>query len=510
MGATVALWGLLVGVIAPPIARSVAEKKLTAALHRRTTIDKIVINPFSLALTVRGFQIRDRDGGPFVAFDELYVNVQLMSLIRRGVVVREVTLRRPAITLVRETRQRYSISDLLEGEPSPPPPPDQKPSSPLRYSINNIRILEGSIDFVDQPMHRTHTVRSLLVAVPFLSNLPYDVESFVQPAFSASFDGTVVNLGGRTRPFSHDRETQIDLDLRDLSLARYFEYVPVPLRFSLPSALLDAALTVQFAQRDDGKPTLTLSGKAALKDVAVRDHAGAPLADVARLGVEIAPSEPLAGKLTLARVEVVSPTLWVRRARNGAMNLDDLAPQKPAAPAKKPEPEPKPSAADAAPAKPDEAPFVVAVDSLAVGGGTVHFSDAPAGGPFATTVSDLGVDVSHFSTAQGATASVDLRLRTDGGEALADKSELTLSPMHLKGHVKLTGVPLKRYAPYYRPAVLVDIDQGSLDVAADYDVHAATDGPQIVISAGEVGLQGLKARRRGERAELAAIGALAV
>ena len=153
LASIVGVYAVLVGLIAPPIARSVAEKKLSAALHRRTTIAKIVVNPFTLALTVRGFAVRDRDGGPFVAFDELYVNVQLMSILRRGAVVREVTLLRPAITLARETPQRYSISDLLESEPSPPPPPKQE-SSPTRYSINNIRILEGSIDFIDRPMRR--------------------------------------------------------------------------------------------------------------------------------------------------------------------------------------------------------------------------------------------------------------------------------------------------------------------------------------------------------------------
>ena len=70
LASIVATWAILIGLVAPPIARSVAEKKLTAALHRRTTIAKIVVNPFTLALTVRGFAVRDRDGGPFVAFDE--------------------------------------------------------------------------------------------------------------------------------------------------------------------------------------------------------------------------------------------------------------------------------------------------------------------------------------------------------------------------------------------------------------------------------------------------------
>jgi uncharacterized protein involved in outer membrane biogenesis len=88
----------------------------------------------------------------FVVGDELYVNVQLMSLLRRGAIVREVTLSRPAITIVRETPQRYSFSDLLEPAPAPAQPPPAEASSPARYSVNNIRIVGGSVDFVDKPM----------------------------------------------------------------------------------------------------------------------------------------------------------------------------------------------------------------------------------------------------------------------------------------------------------------------------------------------------------------------
>src|SRR4051794_39991867 len=114
------LYAVVLGLVVPPIARSVAQKKLTAALHRPTTIERIVVNPFTLSVSVRGLVVRERDGGPFLAFDELFVDLQLMSAIRRGAIVREVTLRRPSLTVTRQTPQRYSFSDLLEREPGAP------------------------------------------------------------------------------------------------------------------------------------------------------------------------------------------------------------------------------------------------------------------------------------------------------------------------------------------------------------------------------------------------------
>src|ERR1700722_9535317 len=66
-------------LILPPIVRVVAVRQLSRQLDREVSIQRIKINPFALSATVRGLLIKDKDGKPFISWDEVYVNFQLSS-----------------------------------------------------------------------------------------------------------------------------------------------------------------------------------------------------------------------------------------------------------------------------------------------------------------------------------------------------------------------------------------------------------------------------------------------
>src|ERR1043166_4794207 len=93
-------WALLayavVGfLILPPIVRAVAAKQLAKQLDREVSIQKLRLNPFALSATVRGLLIKDKDGEPFVSWDEVHVNFQLASFFGKAWVFQEVSTAKP-------------------------------------------------------------------------------------------------------------------------------------------------------------------------------------------------------------------------------------------------------------------------------------------------------------------------------------------------------------------------------------------------------------------------------
>ncbi len=415
-----AVYALLGFGIVPRLARAIAESKLTALLHRQVTIQKIALNPFTFGVTIDGFAVHDRQGGPFVAFDELYVDLQAVSVVHGGVILREITLRQPSITIVRETPETYGFSDLIDQfSGGPPPDPNAKPT---RYSLNNIRIIGGSIDFIDKPKNATHTVRKLELGVPFLSNLPYDVESYVQPSFSAVVNGTPFELKGRTKPFSETKEAAFDIELADLSIPTYMEYVPVALRFTVPSGSIDTKVGLSFEQPEGRVPTLSVSGHVAVRNLAVRDLASKPVATLPLLDVTIGKSDVLGGKFVLDAVRLEKPELRVARGADGKMNLAELGPKpEPAAPSPPAPPAAAAPASASSPAVPDAKPaqpLTLEVAEVHLVDGTVHFSDVAPAGPFETTLTGIGVDARHFSTQPGKSFGVEVRARTEAGEGI--------------------------------------------------------------------------------------------
>ena len=145
----------------------------------------------------------------------------------------EIRLSRPYVNIVRRPDGSYNFTDLIDEFTKKP----AKESKPLKFSINNIQIVDGSIDFDDGPKKTRHEVRGIHVAVPFLSNLRYYVDRYVQPSFAAVVNGKAVGFKGRTKPFSESLETTFDVNISDLDIPYYLEYVPLragvrdPLRF---------------------------------------------------------------------------------------------------------------------------------------------------------------------------------------------------------------------------------------------------------------------------------------
>ena len=136
------------------------------------------------------------------------MNLQSLSALKMALILKEIRVTRPYIRITRNQDLSYNFSDLLEKKE---PAPAEKPK-PLRFSLNNISIENGSIDFLDGPKKTTHTVRELKIGIPFLSNIPSYVERFVQPHFSARIDDALYALQGKTKPFADSLETSIDVD----------------------------------------------------------------------------------------------------------------------------------------------------------------------------------------------------------------------------------------------------------------------------------------------------------
>jgi len=185
--------------VLPPVLKSILTKELSQNLHREVTIGQIKINPYTLSVTVRGLLIKDRSSAEtFVSCDELFLNLGSLSAIRMAPVLKEIRITKPYVKIIRNKDLSYNFSDLLETKK--PVPPEKAKSKPLRFSLNNIRIINGSVDFVDMPEETTHTVRELMIGVPFLSDISSSVERFVQPHFSAKVNGALFAFQGKTKP----------------------------------------------------------------------------------------------------------------------------------------------------------------------------------------------------------------------------------------------------------------------------------------------------------------------
>ena len=480
--------------VAPPIIKSILVNKVSEQLGRQVSVGAIRVNPFVLTVEIDDFLIKEKDSSArFVAFDRLRVDAQVESIYRRAPVLREISLTNPYVNIVRIEGQRYNFSDIVDKFTAAPAKPEPKPAKeePATFSLNNIQLTGGSVDFDDRPQKTRHQIRDMRLAIPFLSNLPYYGEIFVQPAFSAKANGTPIELKASTKPFGKARETSVDLVLTNLNLPFYLEYVPFKLQYQPVSAFLDANLDLTFAQPLGMKPSLFVSGTTAVRDLKLRELSGDPLVSFKRLDVAIERIDVFATKVAIRQIKFDEFDLTAHRARDGSINLMKLATVAKGGEELKEireEVKAEEAAKIAAPAAPEKPIPDIRVDEIVMNGARIAWIDDVPDGSFRTTLQPLDVSVRGFSTVPGSMTEARLTATTDAREMLAVEAKYAFIERTAEGTVSLAKLLLKRYAPYYRKAILFDVEDGVLDASTRFTFANEPAGPKVAATEIETAL----------------------
>lgn len=469
-------------LILPPIVKRALVKNLSEALHRQVTIETVRINPFKLSMIIRGFDVREKDSTePFVAFDELLVNLQSLSLFKKGFVIKEVKLLNPYARIIRNEDLSYNFSDLI---PQKEAEQDREPAEPLFFSVNNIQIRDARIDFSDMPRQTNHTLRDGNLAIPFISNRAADVETFVKPEFSANINGRQVAFSGDTKLFADSLETTLNIDLGDLDIPHYLAYSPVAMDYQFVSGSFTTKATVSYIQFEKKDPVLRISGTAGLRTIEIQDKPGNQMVNLPAVDLTIISLEPLAAKIHLSEALVRDPSVVVDRDKEGRVNLQALIPDKK-----------KPTEKKGGHSESKEGSVVFAVDTFRLTDGRVAFHDAGKQGSFSTVFAPVSLAVDHLTNIPEKTGKVDFSARTEADETIHVSGDLTLNPLRIAGTVSAANLSINKYAYYYGDAVLFDIPKGSLDISTGF----VFDESKARISGLTASLNSLTAVRQGEK-----------
>lgn len=361
LGGFLLVFGLLGYFAAPPLLKFILLKQLGQELHREVSIENIDINPYALSARVNGLSIK-ADGGKEVAgFDELFVNLSSASIFKLAAVVDEVRLQGLRLAVARVAEGRYDISDLLDQWMKPKDEPD---TGTPRFSVNNIQLIGGRIEFDDQPEGTKHTISEINLGVPFVSSLPYQAEVLVEPNFSANINGSQLVLKGRAKPFTGTHESELDLDLDRFDLAGLQPYLPESLPLRLAAGKLDSELKVVFKEVADQVFSLAVIGSAHVSGLTVAESNGQPLLAWKRLDVDLDNADLFNRNIAVKRVALDGLDVTLSVNRQGEFNVLTLA-EKLSRPAAH-EVEPQPAAAK---------PLVWSLGGFALSNGLVRWKD---------------------------------------------------------------------------------------------------------------------------------------
>lgn len=484
-------WTLVIGSWLPGFIKPRIEAAGSDALGTPVVLDRITIAPWKLVVQLDGLRVGEA-AAPLFTLGSAQTQLSLQSIRQRAPVLASLTLQQPRVNVERLSAERFNFSAVLDhvkarqaAQPPAPPSPE-----PARFALHNIRLEGGALHYRDAVLQTEHHVEALRVGLPFISSLPSDVETEVQPLLEARIDGSALRLDGHARPFAAAKPAELALDLQGVKLADWASLLRavLPAEFA-PQVLqgqLDTKLAISFEARPEpAPPSLRVRGELAISgfDLAVPTQGVTAAWQSFRL--EQIDFAPLERQHALARVVIDGLKLQLVRQKPGAAKPVASASAASAAAAVAAS-----GAASASTAAADApTPLQWQLGELRCNGCAVTLRDTGMAPPVQLDLADLQLGLKNLAGPATAPIGFDLATQLSAVAGTAKPSPGTLKlagevsgllpgpagaalPLALSADVGLDAIDLRALQPYLAPHLNLTLVGAKVGTAGQLKVNA--------------------------------------
>ncbi len=438
----------------------------------------------------RDVVIDDRQGGPVVRIPRLSLGLASVEPFARQAHLSRLALDSPALTIRREKTGVTNLESLI------PKTEAGSPGEAFALDVDEISIAGATVSISD-----------LLPRLPFKTTLaPVDVKvrqlstradtrgTYDLTAQTEAKEQIAVQGSASLTPLAADGTVTVQA----VPLKKYAPYWSDLIRFGIEAGTLDFSSHYRYAQGDK-EPDITAS-ETAVSVSGLRLRRRGEAKDFVRLAsfaVKDTTVDVTRRQITLGEVATDRGFVAAKRLPSGELDLQQLVASPPAG-----------QAAPVAGAEPS--PWALTLKRLAVDQYSARIEDLSAAEPIVLTADKIRVRAEDISTAKNAMGKLAVSLSLDRTAALKVTTAVRLDPLLADGKLEITGVDLKRYAPYYKTLVGFDVRDGVLDMATSYRLAQAKQTLAVKLTGLRTSLKALSLTTRDTNQEFASVQALAV
>jgi hypothetical protein len=309
-------------LVLPPIVKAVAVKRLSSLLDREVVIRRVAINPYVLSGAIRGLLIRDKDGEPFVSWDEAYANFQLVSFFGKPWVFKEIRVTQPFVRVQINQDRSLNFEDLVKKLAAVLPQLAEKKKTLFLY-VSRLEISEAAASWTDlttsTPLRRR--LGPLGVTLTELHTAPNSKDPFSLAGTTDS--GEKFSWAGHfvLEPLS----TEGQLSLTGLSLSRYAPLYQDLVRFEIKDGTLDFASAYRLGLGPTNNVAEVSHAILSVKSLKVAEkNSGRNLAELKKLVVKDVDANVCELTAQIASVMAEDARFDLRRGQDGKINLLEM------------------------------------------------------------------------------------------------------------------------------------------------------------------------------------------
>lgn len=445
--------------------KSQSSSWISQNTSRTLEIDRVLFNPFNMTVVLEGLDLSEQNSEKtFLSFGRLTLSITYQSLVNLALIVDQFLLTDPYINIELLGKQEFNFSDFTRiamAEPEVEEEQEPGEETTFHFSVNNIAITGGSVDFTDRTSEKNsrHTIREFTLHIPFIGNVPYLTEDYVQPDLRFLLNDAEILAEGKTLPFHETLETSLDLSLEGVDLSYYADNSPVPLPVEVPSGRFDSELELLYRVVADEIPKFLIKGNFLISDIDIREPGGEKLFQLPELSVELEESSLFDLDIRVNSLEVRQPKLFISRDSVGVINLTKLVGETAT------EKDEKPKADQSVSGEKDTLPLFKA-RKIALDSGEVHFRDDYVEEGFQETLQGIELQIDNLSTHPDERADIAFSLQTTRQMDLSLEGAFGLQPLSGDLALSLSSFQMLPHYPYVAE-LLTMAPAGELGFATD-------------------------------------------
>jgi hypothetical protein len=411
--------------VVPRLVASQIRSQARAALSRDASVRRVRFNPFTLAATIDGLRLADRDGADLLTIERLDVNLQLSGIFRRALRFREVLVERPLVAARILQDGRPSVADLIESTGDAPGPVELP-----RLIVDRLAIQGGVVRFSDasrQPEYQSR-FEPLSLDVTNLVTLP-DEEGEHTVAIGVG-DGAQLRWTGRqvVEPLHFAGRLQ----MTGLSLAGLWDYAAQGHALQVRGGRADVTLPYEIRRAGGAGLEVVLAGAsldAHSLTVGPRAEATEWLT-IPSLRVDSVDAVWPRGRVDAGRLSIAGPHIVAQRSADGALNWVTALTGTPATAGR------------------DGPGMQVRIGEIDVTGASVAFDDRSVEPGVALQLSDVAARASGVSTDLEAAVPFSVTARVQGSGTIDVSGTLVPAPLSADVQLTAAGIDLPSVGPY--------------------------------------------------------------
>jgi hypothetical protein len=423
--------------VVPRIIRSQIVDSARESLHREASVGDVRFNPFTLAATVTGLRLVDRDGADLVTVDRVHVNADTFGVFRWALRFSEILIEKPVVSARILRDGKPSVADLMEGGTS------TEPFEMPRLIVDRLLMTSGVVRFTDASRQPAYDSR--------FEPLNLDITHLITLPQEGGEHAVTIGIGRNAQLRWNGRQTVEplrftgQLDITGLELHELWGYFAAKGPLDLREGQADLVLPYEIRRARSTPLEVNLTGASArVKSVAVRPWDGTTdwltVAEARVDGVNVAWP---AAHADVTSIKVSQPQALAQVEEDGRLNWQRIA-------------------GDAPPAPSPQGSWTYRIGSVEVerGGVRVENTAAPDAPPI--ELADVALTVRSVTQNLAVPLAFTSKARVQDAGSIEASGTVAPSPLALDVMFAAKEIALLPFQPYFVLPAATHITSGSL------------------------------------------------